>query len=283
MPITHELDERLGNLLACSRCKGHVDVFSGGFKCVDCGFEGSIKEGIVYAARTPSASFFDSRHGTMQQGNEDPNVVAFCYKEQAAVLMTNVKAGSILLDVGCGPKLAYTKPRDSIVIGLDPSIASLRANRDLDLSILGSAEEIPLKTASIDVAVCFYSLHHMVGGRRSDNQSKVSAAFADLGRVMKCGGVLLVFDMSPWLPIWWTQLLFWNLAKRVLGGKLDMFFWHKKRVAKFGVDLLPRAHLESGQFSVPLSTTFPPIFALPSFRIPRALYPFDAMVYKWSF
>jgi SAM-dependent methyltransferase len=273
----------LNDMLACPSCKGQVDVFSDGFKCVDCGFEGSIHDGIVHAARKHSASFFDSRHATMQQGNEDAGIVAFCYEQQSAALMRIAKAGSVLLDVGCGPKLAYAKPNGCVVIGLDPSIDSLRANRDLDVSILGSAEAIPLKTASIDVAVCFYSLHHMVGSLRSENQAKVSAAFADLGRVIRPGGALLVFDMSPWLPIWWTQLLFWNLAKRLLASKLDMFFWHKHRVAKFGSDLLPQAHLELRKFAVPLSTTFPPIFSLPAFRIPRALYPFDAMVYKWSF
>lgn len=278
-----ELDERLRNVLVCPRCKGHVELFAEGFTCAQCGFVGSIQERIVYPARTLPASFFDSRHETMQRGNEDPGVTAFCYQEQAALLLSVVKAGSIVLDVGCGPKLAYRKPAGSLVIGLDPSIDSLRANRDVDLAILGSAEEIPLKAASIDVAACFYSLHHMVGARRSENQAKVSAAFADLGRVMKPGGVLLIFDMSPWLPIWWTQLLFWNLAKRALGGKLDMFFWHRNRIAEFAVDLLPRAQLESRRVRVPLSTTFPPIFALPSLRLPRALYPFDAMVYKWSF
>jgi len=141
---------------------------------------------------------------------------------------------------------------------------------------------MPLPSRSVDIAVAFYSIHHMVGQTTSDNETIVAKAFAELNRVLKPGGSLFVFEMTPYQPVYRLQRFAWNLAKRLLGRRLDMYFRSAESMAAFGSSALPEAHLEEIDFSCSAFETFPPFFSLPWFRIPKIFYPLDARLYKWE-
>ena len=180
-----------------------------------------------------------------------------------------------VLDVGCGPRLPYRAPH-AYVIGLDPSADSLAANTDVDDRIVGSAVNIPLDDASVDLVVAMYALHHVLGCTPANTVMLRETALAEMARVVRPGGEILVFEVTPWPVAALLQHCLWGTARRVLGDRLAAYFWTDAEYAR-----TPLGSPEVQTFSCSPWATFPPIFALPWLRVPRFLFPFDACLYRW--
>jgi ubiquinone/menaquinone biosynthesis C-methylase UbiE len=268
-------------LLACPACRGPLRASDGALACARCAFDGLIVEGVVVVGDRSRASFFDARHGVMEAGKACDGAWCLCYEQQAKVVEPLLRPGSLVLDVGCGPSLPYAKPADCFVIGLDASYDSIRANRSVDLRVYGTAAALPLPDASIDTIVCFYSIHHMTGRNVRENRAIVARVFRELARVLKPGGELLVFEVSPWRPVWHAERRLWDVARRLLGSWLDMFFYPAEAYRALGAAALPGAEHEARTFGASMLDTFPPAFSLPWLRVPRFLYPFHVALYRW--
>lgn len=278
------LEETVERVLACPRCHARVDVSAGTVRCRDgwCAFRGAVKDGVVVLVEPDKPSAFDQHHQTMQAGNQGEGVRCLCYEQQTHFLQPFIRPGSTVLDAGCGPALPYARHDDVFIIGLDPSYPSVRANRALDLRIHGTAVSLPLPSRSVDTIVCLYSVHHMVGQTRGETRSTVANAFAEFGRVIKPEGDILVFEVSPWWPFWLTEQMGWNGMRRILGSKLDMYFWRAQALIELGARTFPHASLECVPFHASLLTAFPPSFRVPWLKVPRFLYPFSPMLYHWN-
>jgi SAM-dependent methyltransferase len=242
-----------------------------------------MQDGVFLSRPISSGHYFDDMHPLMEQGNQAPEILELCYAQQSRLLASMIRPKDVVLDIGCGPVIHFEKPADCVLIGVDPSFDSIRANRELDIRILGAAASMPLGDRSVDRIALFYSIHHMIGKTVNDNHLNVAAALRECGRVVRLGGTLAVFDVSPWWPVWQGQRLAWNKARRILADKLDMFFWREGALREIAADLLPNSKFEAKTFSVSPFLVFPPIFSLPALKVPRFLYPFDIKMYKWSF
>ena len=274
---------RLLDVLACPQCHQNLNVAhdDGQLLCSACRHSMQIRDGVVITGSIDAPSFFDQRFETMQTGNREPGIWSFCYDQQVKYLREALRTGDLLIDVGCGPDLVYAKEPGWKVIGVDPSLPSLKANAKLDLRVFGTAERMPIADASVDAVVCFYSVHHMVGktiGRTTEN---VRAALTEFRRVVRLGGSIIIFDMSPWWPFWVAQKIAWNGVRKVLGDRLDMYFWRSTALTALGAEYMPGCRLVSGKFKSDWTTTFPPIFSLPRVRLPRVLYPLEPWLYHW--
>ena len=236
---------------------------------------------VVVLGDRSAPSFFDARHEVMTAQSSLEGVRCLCYERQSVVVEQILAPGQIVLDVGCGPILPYEKPPETFVIGLEASYASIQANRDVDMRVYGSALEIPLSDGAVDVALAFYAVHHMTGQTFDENITSLQRALRELGRVVKPGGQLLVFEVSPWAPAWLAERLLWNTARKVLGSKLDMCFYPADVYVEVGRQALPHAALSIEPFNTSMLSTFPPAFSLPWLPIPRFLYPFDVNLYRW--
>ncbi len=75
----------------------------------------------------------------------------------------------------------------------------------------------------------------------------------------------------------------WNPARRLIGMKLDMYFWRARIIRQLGRHFFRGATLHTETFRQPMLTTFPPVFSIPALRISRVLYPFDVNLYRWEF
>lgn len=227
-------------------------------------------------------SFFDNKFETMKKGHGKSGEWAFCYEKQTSLLSAQFKDGDIVLDIGCGPVLPYAKPKGVFVVGLEPSFDSIRANQDVDLRVCGSALAVPMANKSVDVIVCFYSIHHMVSTSIEGTKSNVARAFSEFGRVLKPDGRLFVFEMTPMQPFSAAQALLWNPLRRAIPDALDMYFWSASSIAQLAHKNLPASStLETFSFGTSPLAAIAPIFNLPWFKVPRMLYPLDAKLYKW--
>lgn len=283
--LTTPLHDHVERLLVCPLCQSSFRVVEDEVRCenASCGFVGLLAHDVVVLGDHAAPSFFDDRHAMMAAGNAQEGVRCLCYEDQAHVVEPLLRPGALVLDVGCGPTLPYRKPAETFVIGLEASYDSIRANRAVDLRLYGSALEVPLPDRSVDIVLAYYAIHHMTGRSLAENRRNLEVALRELGRVVKPGGELLVFEVSPWRAVWLAEKLLWNTAKSVIGDKLDMCFYPADAYERVGRKTLPDAHFSKQTFRSSLLSTFPPVFSLPWLAIPRFLYPFQVNLYRWSF
>jgi SAM-dependent methyltransferase len=268
--------------LACPIGHGKLTVTGAAITSAEPAFRGEIVDGVAVMTGSIQRSFFDDKYETMQKGHQKEGEWAFCYAQQTALLSSYLRAGQVVLDVGCGPSLPYSVPAGVTVVGLEPSFNSIRVNRDVGLRVNGSATAIPMADASVDVVVCFYSVHHMVGRTIEETRGNVARAFREFGRVLRPEGSLFIFEMTPIGPFYALQAAFWNLVRRLAPGTLDMYFWSASALARVARENLPGgAAPEKLFFGTSAFTTIPPVFNLPWFKIPRLFYPLDAKLYRW--
>jgi ubiquinone/menaquinone biosynthesis C-methylase UbiE len=268
--------------LSCPIGHGKLRVNDGVITSDDPSFRGEIVDGVAVMTGSIQRSFFDDKFETMQKGHEKEGEWAFCYAQQTALLASYLRPGQVILDVGCGPSLPYPKPPGALVIGLEPSFNSIRVNTGVGLRVNGSAAAIPMGDASVDVVVCFYSIHHMVGNSIGETRENVGRALREFGRVLKPGGSLFIFEMTPIGPFSIVQSALWNPIRRIAPRTLDMYFWSADSLAKAARENLPQGSIpEKLFFGTSAFTTIPPIFNLPWFKVPRLFYPLDAKLYRW--
>lgn len=265
--------------MACPECHRALE---GGeeLECPKCHRKLLLESDLVTLGAT-IPSFFDDKFETMQAGNRDEGTWAFCYQQQTDYLKEATKPGSVVLDVGCGPEPVYGAQESWFLIGLDPSLASLKANKALNLKIHTTADKIPLASDSVDVIACFYSVHHMVGERYIDTKRNVIASMREFSRIVRPGGSIIIFDMSPLWPVWVIEKAAWNIVRRLLGSKLDMFFWHWKALSNIADSELKGWLFTTRAFRSRWTETFPPVFNFPRLRMPRLFYPMVPRSYHW--
>lgn len=269
-------------LLVCPIGHGKLKVAGGAITSADPSFKGAVIDDVAVMAESIQTSFFDDKFETMKRGHEKEGEWAFCYEQQTALLTSYLRAGQVVLDIGCGPSIPYSRPEGAVLIGLEPSFNSIRANGDVSLRVNGSAAAIPMGDASVDVVVCFYSIHHMVGSSVEETRGNVARAFREFGRVLKPEGSIFVFEMTPIGPFYALQLMLWNTLRRLAPRTLDMFFWSASSLARVAKDNLPPGAVpEKLFFGTSAFTSIPPVFNLPWFKVPRIFYPLDAKLYKW--
>jgi len=113
------------------------------------------------------------------------------------VALADIHPGERVLDIGCGPGYltALAAQTGAHAVGVDPAESMiqlaqrLRGADDCEFRV-GRAESLDLPDESFDVVVSSFAVHHIPEPVRA-------AAFAEMHRVLKPGGRLLVADFPP--------------------------------------------------------------------------------------
>lgn len=117
------------------------------------------------------------------------------------VRLSGVREGDTVLDVGTSSgylafRLAAAAGPEGHVVGIDPAspaIAHARRHARPGMTFtVGIAQDLSLPDASFDLVTCTLALHHIPARQRQ-------AALAEMYRVTRPGGRLLLADLAPLL------------------------------------------------------------------------------------
>ena len=149
-------------------------------------------QAAMAARRTKSAEFFSSSAGQWDRMRDE----MFGDRFHLAALAAFASPDAVVGDLGCGTGQvsAALAPFVTRVIGIDSSAAMLQAARrrladhgNVELR-RGDLESLPIDDQRLDAATVMLVLHHVVDPSR---------ALADVARVLKPGGRLVLVDMLP--------------------------------------------------------------------------------------
>jgi SAM-dependent methyltransferase len=145
-----------------------------------------------------------------------------------------------VLDIGCGPYgLIHFLDNARERVRIDPLLLQYESKLPLtgpQLSLAGLGENLPIASASIDIAICFNALDHM---------RDPAAALLELRRVLRPGGTLLL--MIHTFPSW-TKPFFW--VDRLHPHHWTATGFAEQVAAVFAVDHIATSHRK---FEVPVS------------------------------
>lgn len=149
-------------------------------------------QSVLQRRREKSREFFSSASGEWDRLRQD----LFGDRVHLLALLSLLDDSLVVGDLGCGTgQLSETlAPHVARVIAVDGSpemlqAARVRLERHLNVDLReGALETIPIDDAALDVAVASLVLHH---------QPEPPLALAEMARVLKPGGRILVVDMLP--------------------------------------------------------------------------------------
>lgn len=133
------------------------------------------------------------------------------------------------LDAACGTG-RYSELLNSLgykVTGMDLSPAMLfqaRKTRNKKINFIeGDLTAIPLKEASVDLAVCALALTHL---------PNIEKALSEFKRVVRPGGHIIISDIHPWLVMLGGQAEFFDKTGR-RGYVLNHVHWYSDYLKSF--------------------------------------------------
>jgi SAM-dependent methyltransferase len=108
--------------------------------------------------------------------------------------------GGLVLDVGCGTgQLAAAiaaQGFDIFGVDLSASMVARARERGLAGTYAGITTALPFAEGSFDLALTVATLHHL------ETPERVAATVSEMGRVVKSGGFVVLWDHNPSNPYW---------------------------------------------------------------------------------
>lgn len=205
----------------------------------------------------PQPAHFDDIAGDYDE-SIPAHVMEHLTKRRVALATSLIPHGKVL-DVGCGTgRFLSALPASYERVGIDVSKEMLDRAPDSGMELLeAGGEAIPFDDDSFDLVTTFAVLHHLI------DPALVEATLREIARVVRPGGVAIVWDHNPLNPYW-----------RILMAKLPQDQGDEKLVpARLIVDTLRQTAIRDVSLRrMTFTPDFTPAGALPAVsRLERVL------------
>jgi SAM-dependent methyltransferase len=193
--------------LACPDCRGAVDADS--LECAACARVFTTSNGVPELLPKDLLGLADTEqrqhalYAAVAHEYDDvfPRHVAEHYIDKRTGLVKSLlPMGGLVLDVGCGTGQlgAAFAAQGFDVFGVDLSSSMVAKARERGLvgTFAGVTTALPFADNSFDLALTVATLHHL------ETAERVATTVNEMGRVVKHGGFVVLWDHNPANPYW---------------------------------------------------------------------------------
>ena len=191
--------------LACPDCRGALEEEP--LRCAACGRVFEIRNGVPeLLPRTLQGDAEQRQHALYaavahEYDDVFPRHVAEHYIDKRTRLVKELlPMGGLVLDVGCGTgqlgAAIASEGYDVFGVDLSSSMVARARERGLAGTYAGVTTALPFAADSFDLALTVATLHHLETPRR------VAATIFEMGRVVRSGGFVVLWDHNPANPYW---------------------------------------------------------------------------------
>jgi SAM-dependent methyltransferase len=191
--------------LACPDCRGALAGEP--LRCASCGRTFETQDDIPLLL--PSSLLGDTEqrqhalYAAVAHEYDDvfPRHVAEHYLDKRTGLVKSLlPLGGLVLDVGCGTgqlgAAIASEGYDVFGVDLSPAMVARARERGLAGTFSAITTALPFAADSFDLALTVATLHHL------ETPERVAATVREMGRVVKRGGFVVLWDHNPANPYW---------------------------------------------------------------------------------
>jgi SAM-dependent methyltransferase len=203
VPIVSSRSPRVA--LACPDCRAAIDVE--GLSCTGCGRLFEAYDGIPVLLPSSLLGDIEQRQHALyaavahEYDDVFPRHIAEHYIDKRTNLIKSLLPfGGLVLDVGCGTgqlgAAIASEGFDVFGVDLSPSMVAKARERGLVGTFAAITTALPFADASFDLALTVATLHHL------ETPARVAATVHEMGRIVKQGGFVVLWDHNPANPYW---------------------------------------------------------------------------------
>jgi len=193
---------------ACPQCRAVLAESADGLRCERCGTAYGASGGVPELLLSREA---DGVTGSVQalydhvahdyDGVFKPHVAEHYLQKRTGVVRELLPNGGAVLDVGCGTGAlaGWIQRAGYYVVGVDASAGMLRQALDehgVAAVYAAYSTALPFEDDAFDLALSVATMHHL------ETPERVAATIREMGRVVKPGGHVLIWDHNPLNPYW---------------------------------------------------------------------------------
>ena len=194
---------------ACPACRVRLPIHGAGdsVRCPSCGVSYPVSRGVPELFLTREADQVTGRVQALYDHVAhdydqvfSPHVAEHYLRKRTALVRELLPDGGTVLDVGCGTGAlaGWIQRAGYDVVGVDASAGMLAEALDRGVGAVYAAYStaLPFADGTFDLALSVATMHHL------ETPERVAATIAEMGRVVRSGGYVLVWDHNPLNPYW---------------------------------------------------------------------------------
>jgi SAM-dependent methyltransferase len=196
----------LPDFVVCPACRSGLTVDAGRVICGGCGTAYRREQGVPLLFASAAGSDDVDRvqahydHVAHQYDEVFSTHVTRHYLDKRLNMVRSLLAHGRVLDVGCGTGAlaAHIAAAGYEVVGVDvsPGMLAEAARRGLAGAYAAFSTALPFPDNGFDLALTVATLHHL------ETPVRVAFTIAEMGRVVRPGGHVLLWDHNPLNPYW---------------------------------------------------------------------------------